>query len=125
MREISGEQLYQAFASGGNAVMEERELLNRINVFPIPDGDTGSNLWYTLQHIIENSKVQDSAGETMQSLAEQALLGARGNSGILFAQFVSGMAEIAGSEFQISIEAFAHSAKIRGFASVQGCQQAG
>ena len=111
MKEISGEQLYQAFASGGNAVMEERELLNRINVFPIPDGDTGSNLWYTLQHIIENSKAQGSAGETMQSLAEQALLGARGNSGILFAQFVSGMAEVAGSEFQLSMEAFANSAK--------------
>lgn len=111
MREISGKQLYEAFASGGNAVMAERELLNRINVFPIPDGDTGSNLWYTLQHAIENSKAEESAGETMQSLAEKALLGARGNSGILFAQFVSGMAEIAGSEFLLSIETFSSCAR--------------
>lgn len=115
MREISGRQLYYAFAAGGQAVIAQREDLNKMNVYPVPDGDTGSNLSFTLKTIIEQTQISQSAGKTMQSLAESALSGARGNSGILFAQFVNGMAENIGDATHLSIEKFssavAHAAK--------------
>jgi dihydroxyacetone kinase-like predicted kinase len=81
VKEISGKQLYYAFAAGGQAVISQREDLNKMNVYPVPDGDTGSNLSFTLKNIIEQSDIFQDAGKTMQSLAEAALSGARGNSG--------------------------------------------
>ncbi len=108
MTEISGKQLYYAFAAGGQAVISQREDLNKMNVFPVPDGDTGSNLSFTVKSIIEQSSVFPHAGQTMQSLAESALSGARGNSGILFAQFVNGMAEKIGDASSITIERFSN-----------------
>ncbi len=107
MKEISGKQLYYAFAAGGEAVIEQRETLNKMNVYPVPDGDTGSNLSFTFKSIIEKTQIfPDSAGATMQSLAESALSGARGNSGILFAQFVNGMAEKIGDVKALSMQKF-------------------
>jgi DegV family protein with EDD domain len=93
MQTINGKQLYYAFAAGGEALISQREVLNKLNVFPVPDGDTGSNLSYTLKTIIDTTEIYPEAGTTMQSIAKSALIGARGNSGILFAQFVNGMAE--------------------------------
>lgn len=107
---IDGKQLYYAFAAGGEALIAEREVLNRMNVFPVPDGDTGSNLSFTLKSMIENSEICEDAGGTMRSLANSALVGARGNSGILFAQFVNGMAEKVGNAEQLTIESFVESA---------------
>ncbi|KGE71866.1 DAK2 domain-containing protein [Spirochaeta lutea] len=109
MNFITGKQLYYAFAAGGEAVIAEREILNRMNVFPVPDGDTGSNLSYTLKSIIENTEIHNDAGATMRSLAQSALVGARGNSGILFAQFVNGMAEAVGDQSRITLEQFVDS----------------
>lgn len=108
MKEITGPQLYYAFAAGGQEVIAQREDLNRMNVYPVPDGDTGSNLSFTLKNIIEQTKIFPGAGPTMQSLAESALTGARGNSGILFAQFVNGMAEKLGNASSITMEKFTH-----------------
>ena len=77
--------------AGANEVIKQKLDLNRINVFPVADGDTGTNLAYTMNTIIQNAKVLETPKETMQSIAEAALIGARGNSGIIFAQFVNGM----------------------------------
>jgi DegV family protein with EDD domain len=109
MNFITGKQLYYAFAAGGEAVIAEREILNRMNVFPVPDGDTGSNLSFTLKSIIENTEIHNDAGETLRSIAQSALIGARGNSGILFAQFVNGMAEAAGDKKKLTLEHFVES----------------
>ena len=109
MNTISGKQLYYAFAAGGEALIAEREVLNKMNVFPVPDGDTGSNLSFTMKSMIDNTEISQEAGRTMQSLAQSALVGARGNSGILFAQFVNGMAERVGDASQLSVEDFVES----------------
>jgi len=110
MQAINGKQLYYAFAAGGKSLIAEREVLNKMNVFPVPDGDTGTNLSFTLKTMIENTEISPDAGRTMQSLAESALIGARGNSGILFAQFVNGMAEKIGNVSQLTLEIFVDSA---------------
>ncbi len=88
---MTGEKMYHGFLAGANEVIKQKLDLNRINVFPVADGDTGTNLAYTMNTIIQNAKVLETPKETMQSIAEAALIGARGNSGIIFAQFVNGM----------------------------------
>ncbi len=88
---MTGEEMYYGFLAGANEVIKQKLDLNRINVFPVADGDTGTNLAYTMNTIIQNAKILDTPKKTMQSIAEAALIGARGNSGIIFAQFVNGM----------------------------------
>jgi DegV family protein with EDD domain len=90
---IDGEALYYAFLSGVIQVRKQKNVLNKINVFPIADGDTGSNLISTMNTIIEETKVYKSVEATFNSMADAALIGARGNSGIIFAQFINGINE--------------------------------
>ncbi len=89
--ELTGYDLYYSFLSGFKEVKKHYKMLNRINVFPVADGDTGSNLLSTLASIIYETKATDSFKDTMGSIAEAALNGARGNSGIIFAQFINGI----------------------------------
>lgn len=90
-QEMDSEDIYYSFISGANEVIKEKLELNRINVFPIADGDTGNNLAYTMNSIIENAELLKTPKETLASIADAALMGARGNSGIIFAQFVNGL----------------------------------
>lgn len=88
---LDSEKLYYAFVSGANRIIKQKNELNRINVFPVADSDTGTNLAFTMQTIIEETQMKDSAKQTMGSIADAALTGARGNSGIIFAQFMNGL----------------------------------
>lgn len=111
MEKINGEKIYQGFIAGANAVIKQRKELNRINVFPVADGDTGSNLAVTMYSIIEDSRADKNVKKTMESIADAALVGARGNSGIIFAQYINGLyIEIEEAE-DISIESFSKTAK--------------
>jgi DAK2 domain fusion protein YloV len=69
--------------------------INRLNVFPVPDGDTGTNMYLTLNDVLANTApvVADSVGETARAMSLAALDGGRGNSGVLLSQFFMGMAE--------------------------------
>lgn len=112
--QINGEKMYYGFVSGANEVIKQKLELNRINVFPIADGDTGNNLAYTMNAIIENANIEDSPKETMASIADAALVGARGNSGIIFAQFVNGMYMELEDKEKIGVMDFAASVKKAG-----------
>ena len=87
---LDGQLLYDAFLSGAKAVRGEREYLNRINVFPVPDGDTGNNLSATLNSLVTVTP-DKSLGKSLRSIAHATLAGARGNSGVIFAGFVNGL----------------------------------
>ncbi|MCF7924399.1 MAG: DegV family EDD domain-containing protein [Candidatus Izimaplasma sp.] len=106
MEHINGKDLYQMFNYGTNFVIQERKLLNDINVFPVPDGDTGNNLVHTMQTISRESKISESFHETLESISDSALVGARGNSGIIFAQFVNGMRLASINKARVSIDEF-------------------
>ena len=69
--------------------------LNRLNVFPVPDGDTGTNMYLTVRDIVSKSgpQVADSVAETARVMAREALMGGRGNSGVILSHFFIGMAE--------------------------------
>lgn len=109
--EINGLQLYNAFRAGVQRVSEHRKLLNDINVFPVADADTGTNLVWTLRYMTEAAEPVIDAKKTAVALADAALTGARGNSGIIFAQFLYGFSnELPGNE-TLNIASFAESMK--------------
>lgn len=87
---LSNELMYKSFILGAKNVIHEKNGLNAINVFPVPDGDTGTNLASMMQSIIERSKLGETSEETLQSIVDAAIVGARGNSGIIFAQYIYG-----------------------------------
>jgi uncharacterized protein len=101
---IGAPALRRALISGIRRVISRRELLNRINVFPVPDGDTGSNLAFTLSSVLSSSlsRRARSAGELLRQVAVDALDSARGNSGAILAQFFHGVGEAAGRERVLS-----------------------
>ncbi|MBY9000842.1 MAG: DAK2 domain-containing protein [Candidatus Heimdallarchaeota archaeon] len=74
----------------------EKENINAINYFPIPDGDTGSNMYYTIQAIVkEINKMHDDDGndEIFQAISKGSFVGAKGNSGVIYSQFLIGVVE--------------------------------
>ncbi len=91
---LSGESFSRLVRAGALAVVREQEALNRINVFPVRDADTGANLAATLRAAASRlgSAAPGSVGEAARVAAEGALDGARGNSGAIFAQFLHGLA---------------------------------
>lgn len=97
-RRISAPALRRALIAGARKVIAHRETLNRINVFPVPDGDTGSNLAFTLSNVLSGalSRRAGTAGELLRRVGEDAIDGARGNSGAILAQFLHGVAEAVG-----------------------------
>jgi len=95
---INGKELYNAIVSGICKVISRHEHLNKINVFPVPDGDTGTNLLFTLKPIIGiNDSISDSVSDTLSKISNVAIDSARGNSGTIMAQYFIGMAEEASS----------------------------
>jgi DegV family protein with EDD domain len=111
IRYLNGSRLYYAFLAGGNAVIQDKAYLNKINVFPVPDSDTGTNLASTFRAIAEGAKAHRSIKETLRSLANAALSGAQGNSGIIFAQFLHGMSAEVGADHFLTTHSFAESVR--------------
>jgi DegV family protein with EDD domain len=82
-------------AAGIAHVFQRRDFLNRINVFPVPDGDTGTNLAFTFKTVLDalKRKPQERVDGLMNLIANAALDGARGNSGAIMAQYFQGFSE--------------------------------
>jgi uncharacterized protein len=84
------------------ALAEAREEIDALNVYPVPDGDTGTNLYLTLESATaaaEQAYTEDSTAEpgpVLEALARGALLGARGNSGVIVSQMLRAVAEVLG-----------------------------
>ena len=104
---LTGKELYWSIISGGKKIIEHQEEINKINVFPVPDGDTGSNLAATATSIIYNAKESDSIHIVASSIGDAALDGARGNSGIILAQFLYGIGVETKGSTDISTQKFA------------------
>ncbi len=108
---LDGNRLYYAFLVGGDAVIKDQNYLNKINVFPVPDSDTGTNLASTMRSIAEGARLDRSVSSTLSSIADAALSGARGNSGLIFAQFLYGLSEEIQNFKRLSPKHFAESVK--------------
>jgi hypothetical protein len=105
--ELDGRNLYYTFIAGAKKVIANQIELNRINVFPVNDGDTGTNLASTIRAVIESLHPHRSYKVTADRIAEATLMNARGNSGIIFAQFFFGLSNEIGDLKRITLEEFA------------------
>ena len=92
---ITGQELREMFAAATAWLEKNAPDIDELNVFPVPDGDTGTNMLLTMRSSVEEAyRAPDhSASAVAQALAKGALLGARGNSGVILSQIFRGMAE--------------------------------
>lgn len=104
---IDGKGLYVMFLAGANRILQNQVELNKINVFPVPDSDTGTNLASTVRTIIEQIKGDKEYKHSANEIAEAALEGARGNSGVIFAQFLHGLRKETTNMQKVNLHDFA------------------
>ena len=110
---ITGEQLRDALISGANAIAKNKTAVDELNIFPVPDGDTGTNMSMTMMSAAgELQKLGAESAEKVAATAASALLrGARGNSGVIlsllfrgFSKGLAGKADISGRDFVDALE---------------------
>lgn len=89
---MDGNDFRKALVAGAQTLGENKELVNSLNVFPVPDGDTGTNMYLTvLSAVKESEKVGESRiGKVAAAASMGSLMGARGNSGVIFSQILRG-----------------------------------
>ena len=92
---IDGQTLKGRFGAGVEGLARHVDTINELNVFPVPDGDTGVNMFHTLRRAYEEIAEDDSEGASAiaDRFAHGALMGARGNSGTILSQLLKGFAD--------------------------------
>ncbi len=90
-----GREFRDMFAVGISWLEKSIDDVNAINVFPVPDGDTGTNMFLTMRSLMEEADraLDQSVSEVAKAMAHGALMGARGNSGVILSQIFRGMAK--------------------------------
>lgn len=104
---ISAEQFFNMVLAGADNLDLHKESVNQLNVFPVPDGDTGTNMAMTMQSaakFIRQAETQ-SVEEYAKQAAYGAVMGARGNSGVIFSQILTGFAKAMGGQQTIDADA--------------------
>jgi len=111
---LDGIRFYRVLYAGIQSLLDEQDYLNKINVFPVPDGDTGTNMAFTLMGIIENIQAHKELklNKLSHLVAEAALDNARGNSGVILAQFFQGLDSGLKSFREVNTIQFANASKI-------------
>ena len=109
---LNGIRFKRFIINSAQRINQMEQYLNDINVFPVADGDTGTNMAATMNSIVKGiKKCKESSFDRISSIiADSALTGARGNSGAILAQFFQGLAEATRGKVRLSTEAFAQAA---------------
>jgi DegV family protein with EDD domain len=113
-KHIDGDAMAEALVSGIHRVISQQELLNRINVFPVADSDTGTNLSLSLGSslFVLQGDAGKHLGTMLAALADAMLDGARGNSGAIIAQFFQGMSDSAGEMTRFTTYTFGKAVRL-------------
>lgn len=92
---IEGKIFREMFISGANNLQNNKALIDKLNVFPVPDGDTGTNMSLTIASALKelNKVKDDNIEEIGKALAKGSLMGARGNSGVILSQIIRGISK--------------------------------
>lgn len=108
---IDSNELYSYIVSGAKNIIVNETNLNRLNVFPVPDGDTGTNLSLTMNSILTSAVRQSYVSSTMKSISDIAVDHAYGNSGMIFAQYFNGLSQAISRKESLTPEEFVASLK--------------
>lgn len=108
---INGIQFYNMVINASNRLEEQKAFVNSLNVFPVPDGDTGTNMSMTFKSAVTEIENIDtnSIGEISKKLSRGALMGARGNSGVILSQVFRGIAKGLEDKDEVDASEFANS----------------
>src|ERR1700688_2539220 len=92
---LGAADLVQVITEFREGLRSHRELINRLNVYPVPDGDTGTNMALTLESVTDELDTLDSPDldTTCRAIAHGSLMGARGNSGVILSQLLRGLTD--------------------------------
>ncbi|RIK15928.1 MAG: hypothetical protein DCC52_18175 [Chloroflexi bacterium] len=114
-KELDGNDLKRIFGAGTVWLERNAPFINSLNVFPVPDGDTGTNMLLTMQTAMRQANANHSpnAGEISAAISHGALLGARGNSGVILSQILRGMARGMDKREKIDATLFAEAGQAR------------
>ena len=104
---LDGEIFYNLLKNGYRRLKTNEDYIDRLNVFPVPDGDTGKNMGKTLEGGITASEGKKNIGEMTASLSRGSLLSARGNSGVILSQYIRGLAGFAKGKDTVPVCDFA------------------
>ncbi|MBR7161055.1 MAG: DAK2 domain-containing protein, partial [Clostridia bacterium] len=108
---ISGKLFHEMLVSAANSLENNKQQINDLNVFPVPDGDTGTNMGLTISAVL-NMQPQESASDCASKAANAVLLSARGNSGAILALFFRGFAKATKGHDEIDSEVLANAFSI-------------
>ncbi|UWD50222.1 DAK2 domain-containing protein [Clostridioides difficile] len=110
---IDGKRLREMFISGANNLQNNKDLVDKLNVFPVPDGDTGTNMSLTISYALkELAKVDnDNISDIGKALSKGSLMGARGNSGVILSQIIRGIAKSIEGKSKLSTDDLAKAFK--------------
>ena len=97
MERLGPEQLRATMVAYRDLLRRHQERLNRLNVYPVPDGDTGTNMALTLESVVKGLDGADATA-VQKAVVHGSLMGARGNSGVILSQILRGLAEGLGEE---------------------------
>ncbi len=104
---LNADMFHGAVIQACHWVIQQRAALNAINIFPVADGDTGDNMAATASAIINHAPSQPTLPAVCKVIADASILGARGNSGMIFSQFFNGLIEDAELPAQLNTQQFA------------------
>ncbi len=106
---IKGNTFYKMVINAANKLEEQKEYVNSLNVFPVPDGDTGTNMAATFKNAVSeiNGKKDGDICDVSKILSRGALMGARGNSGVILSQIFRGIAKGLEGKKEATCEDFA------------------
>jgi hypothetical protein len=105
MADFSGNDVLNAIAAASKNLTARKDEVNRLNVFPVPDGDTGTNMSLTLESVVKNISslpMGCSAADVRHAITTGALMGARGNSGVITSQILRGLCEGSANATELS-----------------------
>src|SRR5436190_3231982 len=95
LERLHPEHLRSAVRAYRDALRAHQQVINRLNVYPVPDGDTGTNMALTLESVCEELAAVDSGmAQTCKAISHGSLMGARGNSGVILSQVLRGMCDV-------------------------------
>ena len=106
---VTGEQVRCIFTGGLAAIEEHQQEVDNLNVFPVPDGDTGRNMYLTMVAAVkELDKIDSSSiGNVGEAIARGSLMGARGNSGVILSQLIRGLTDGFKEKEKITVREYA------------------
>lgn len=111
---LDGADLLRLMTNAEQLLQENAELVNQLNVFPVPDGDTGTNMLLTLKSALFTARQEQvmSAENIAEAVAKGALLGAKGNSGVILSQFLRGFANGLKGRYSFTVQDLAMAFKL-------------